>query len=307
DKTGTLTGGRLEVTDVEPLGDATPAEMLSLAASVEARSEHPIGRAIAARHGVTAAVSEFRAHPGRGVTAMVEGRRVAIGTADFLAETGLAPEARAEAMRRLEPLERSGRTVVMVAWGARVVGLIGLADRPRPEAASVLRRLREDGVRHQVLLTGDQPFAAAAVGAEMGVDEVRDSLRPEDKVDAVRELGEEHGTVAMVGDGVNDAPALAAAQVGIAMGGAGSPASIATADVVLMGDDLGMLPYARRLTRTARRLVRVNIGLALGLKALLAVGAVTGHVSLIVAVLVGDMGATIAVVLNAMRLARVTY
>jgi len=306
DKTGTLTAGRLEVTDVEPLGDASSNEMLSLAASVEARSEHPIGRAIAARHAAPVAVSEFRAHPGRGVTAMVDDRQVAIGTADFLHEIGLSPEARAEATQRMAPLERAGRTVVMVAWGARVIGLIGLSDRPRPEAAPVLRRLREDGIRHQVLLTGDQPFAAAAVGTEMGVDEVRDSLRPEDKVEAVRELGERHGTVAMVGDGVNDAPALAAAHVGIAMGGAGSPATIETADVVLMGDDLGMLPYARRLTRTARRLVRVNIGLALGLKALLALGAVTGHVSLIVAVLVGDMGATIAVVLNAMRLARVT-
>lgn len=306
DKTGTLTGGRLAVTDVVPIGDVSSDEMLSLAASVEARSEHPIGRAIAARNGSTAAVSEFRAHPGRGVTAMVDDKQVAIGTADFLREIGLSSEARAEATQRREPLERAGRTVVMVAWDARVIGLIGLSDRPRPEAASVLRRLREDGVRHQILLTGDQPFAAADVGKEMGVDEVRDSLRPEDKVEAVRELGERHGTVAMVGDGVNDAPALAAAHVGIAMGGAGSPATIETADVVLMADDLAMLPYARRLTRTARRLVRVNIGLALGLKALLAVGAVTGHVSLIVAVVVGDMGATIAVVLNAMRLARVT-
>jgi len=305
DKTGTLTGGRLEVADVESLDDASSDEVLSLAASVEARSEHPIGRAIAARRAASVAVSDFRAHPGRGVTATVDDRRIAIGTADFLHEIGVPPEARAEAVRRMQPLERGGRTVVMVARGARVIGLIGLSDRPRPEAASVLRRLREDGVRHQVLLTGDQPFAAADVGAEMGVDEVRDSLRPEDKVDAVRELGAKHGTVAMVGDGVNDAPALAAAHVGIAMGGAGSPATIETADVVLMGDDLGMLPYARRLTRTARRLVRVNIGLALGLKALLALGAVSGHVSLIVAVLVGDMGATIAVVLNAMRLARV--
>ncbi|HSM09218.1 MAG TPA: cation-translocating P-type ATPase [Gemmatimonadota bacterium] len=306
DKTGTLTGGRLGVTDVEPLGEASSDELLVLAASVEERSEHPIGRALARRHPERAAVSEFRAHPGRGVTAIVDGRKVAIGTADFLRDIGLAPEALAEAVRRMEPLERGGRTVVMVAREGRVIGLIGLSDRPRPQAASVLRRLREDGVRHQVLLTGDQPFAAADVGAEMGVDEVRDSLRPEDKVDAVRELGERYGTVAMVGDGVNDAPALAAAHVGIAMGGAGSPATIETADVVLMGDDLGMLPYARRLTRMARRLVRVNIGLALGLKTLLALGAVTGHVSLIVAVLVGDMGATIAVVLNAMRLARVT-
>ena len=170
----------------------------------------------------------------------------------------------------------------------------------------MLRRLRADGVHHQVLLTGDQPYAAAAVGDEMGVDEVRHSLRPEQKVEAVRAIGREHRAVAMVGDGVNDAPSLAAADVGIAMGGAGSPATMQTADVVLMADDLNMLPYARRLARSARRTVRANIGLALGLKSLLALGAVTGNVSLIVAVLVGDMGATIAIVLNAMRLARVT-
>jgi len=306
DKTGTLTEGRLEVTDIVPLGDAVSEEMLSLAAAVEARSEHPIGRAIARHHETPLAVSAFLAHPGRGVTAMVGGRRIAVGTADLLSEIEVPAEARAEAVQRMEPLERGGRTVVLVAAGPRVIGLIGLADRHRPGAASVLRSLREEGIHHQVLLTGDQPFAAAAVGAEMGVDEVRHSLRPEAKVEAVRELGQRHRTVAMVGDGVNDAPALAAAHVGIAMGGAGSPATIETADIVLMSDDLGMLPYARRLTRTARRLVRVNIGLALGLKALLALGAVTGHVSLITAVLVGDMGATIAVVLNAMRLSRVT-
>jgi Cd2+/Zn2+-exporting ATPase len=306
DKTGTLTEGRLAVTDIVPLGDAASEEMLSLAAAVEARSEHPIGRAIARHHESPLVVSAFLAHPGRGVTAMVGGRRIAVGTADLLREIEVPAEARAEAVQRMESLERGGRTVVLVAAGPRVIGLIGLADRPRPGAASVLRSLREEGIHHQVLLTGDQPFAAAAIGAEMGLDEVRHSLRPAAKVEAVRELGRRHRTVAMVGDGVNDAPALAAAHVGIAMGGAGSPATIETADIVLMSDDLGMLPYARRLTRTARRLVRVNIGLALGLKALLALGAVTGHVSLITAVLVGDMGATIAVVLNAMRLSRVT-
>jgi Cd2+/Zn2+-exporting ATPase len=324
DKTGTLTSGWLEVTDVVPLGDMTSERLLALAAAIEARSEHPIGRAIARRHGTfpgngtrgieidggfegggAMTVSEFRAHPGRGVAATVDGQRIGVGTDGFLAEMALTAEARVEAVRHMEPLEHRGRTVVLVAAGPQVIGLIGLADRSRPEAASVLRSLRDEGIHHQVLLTGDQAFTAAAIGAEMGVDEVRHSLRPEDKVEAVRELGERHDTVAMVGDGVNDAPALAAADVGIAMGGAGSAATIETADVVLMSDDLGMLPYARRLTRTARRLVRVNIGLALGLKALLALGAVTGHVSLIVAVLVGDMGATIAVVLNAMRLARV--
>ena len=311
DKTGTLTLGRLEVTDVVPMDGAVMDEVLELAAAVEARSEHPIGQAIVRRRAERAVapladVRDFRAYPGKGVSARVDGRDVVVGTPDLLRELGISAGSLETASKLLRPLEESGRTGVVVATGDRVVGLIGLADRIRPEAASVLARLRDEGVHHQVLLTGDQPFTARAVGQEMGVDVVCHSLKPEQKVDAVRALGDVHRSVAMLGDGVNDAPSLAAANVGIAMGGAGSPATVETADVVLMADDLNMLPYARRLARKARRLVRVNIGLALGLKALLALGAVTGHVSLIAAVLVGDMGATIAVVLNAMRLARVT-
>lgn len=311
DKTGTLTLGRLEVTDIVPLDGAAMDEVIELAANVEARSEHPIGRAIVRRRDERAvaaletAVSDFRSYPGRGVSARVNGHDAVVGTPQLLRELGAGPESLERASRLLRPLEEAGRTGVLVASGDRVAGLIGLADRVRPEAGLVLARLRSEGVHHQVLLTGDQPFAARAVGEEMGVDEVRHSLQPEQKVEAVRALGETHRYVAMVGDGVNDAPSLAAADVGIAMGGAGSPATVETADIVLMADDLNMLPYARRLARKARRLVRMNIGLALGLKALLALGAVTGHVSLIAAVLVGDMGATIAVVLNAMRLARV--
>ncbi len=330
DKTGTLTLGRLEVTDVVPVNGAAMDEVVELAAAVEARSEHPIGQAIVRRRderavaaleaesqaggereasaapaGAPSAVSDFRAHPGKGVSARVDGHHVVVGTLELLRELGTSAESLETASHLLRPLEELGRTGVLVASGYRVTGLIGLADRVRPEAGRVLARLRGEGVHHQVLLTGDQPYAARAVGEEMGVDEVRHSLQPEHKVDAVRDLRDEHRVVAMVGDGVNDAPSLAAADVGIAMGGAGSPATVETADIVLMADDLNMLPYARRLARKARRLVRVNIGLALGLKALLALGAVTGHVSLIVAVLVGDMGATIAVVLNAMRLARV--
>ncbi|MFW6084020.1 MAG: heavy metal translocating P-type ATPase, partial [Gemmatimonadota bacterium] len=331
DKTGTLTLGRLEVTDVVPVDGVAADEVIELAAAVEARSEHPIGRAIVRRRDerivaalataervsgerpggeptaaeAAATVSDFRAHPGEGVSARVDGHDVVVETPELLRELGISSASLETASRMLEPLEESGRTGVLVASGDRVAGLIGLADRVRPEARTVLELLRSEGVHHQVLLTGDQPFAARAVGEEMGVDEVRHSLKPEQKVEAVRALVRGHSAVAMVGDGVNDAPSLAAADVGIAMGGAGSPATVETADIVLMADDLNMLPYARRLARKARRLVRVNIGLALGLKALLAVGAVTGQVSLIVAVLVGDMGATIAVVLNAMLLARV--
>ncbi|MEE9575925.1 MAG: cation-translocating P-type ATPase [Gemmatimonadota bacterium] len=305
DKTGTLTYGRLEVTDVVPLSGGSEEGLLRLAAAVEARSEHPIARAIVTRAGRaavggapgdTADVTDFRARPGRGVVARVHGAEVRVGTLEMF--PGLP------APGRMSELEREGKTVVLVGRDGEVAALIALADALRPEAPEVLRQLRRQGIHEQVMLTGDHEWVARAIGDRLGIDRVLASLLPEEKVDAVRKLVADHRGVAMVGDGVNDAPALAASSVGIAMGGAGSPAAIETADIALMADDLHMLPYSRRISRLARRLVRFNIGLALGLKLVLAVGAVGGVVSLLVAVLVGDMGASLAVTLNAMRLAR---
>lgn len=308
DKTGTLTLGRLEVTDVVPLGHTSEGELIRLAAALERRSEHPIAEAIVRHASVVAGsgdegldVDGFLAHAGRGISATVDGAEVAVGTIDLLG----AAVSGEEFQDRFDALERAGRTVVGVSREGTPLGLIALADAIRPEAAIVLARLRDEGVHHQILLTGDQPFAARAIGEAVGVDEIHAELKPEDKVRAVEEIVRLYESAAMLGDGVNDAPALAAANVGIAMGGAGSPATIETADIALMADDLNMLPYARRVSQLARRLVRFNIALALGLKALLAIGAVGGYVSLIVAVLVGDMGASIAVTLNATRLARV--
>jgi Zn2+/Cd2+-exporting ATPase len=169
---------------------------------------------------------------------------------------------------------------------------------------AVIRALHRAGIRPITMLTGDAAAAATLVGKQVGVDQVRPRLLPEEKVYAIQELREQHRTVGMVGDGVNDAPALAEASVGIVMGGAGSPASIETADIALMADDLTRLPYAIRLARTARRTIRFNISLAIGLKLVLAVGAIAGFVSLAVAVLIGDMGGSLAVTLNALRIAR---
>lgn len=311
DKTGTLTFGRLTVTDVESTGSAAAEEVLSLAAAVEARSEHPIGRAIVTRaeeagasqhEGSEQNVAEFTARPGRGVVAQVDGSDVIVGTVELFEEEEWPVWSPQEASR-LEALENEGKTVVAVGRDRKLAGLIALADEIRPEAASVLGRLREMGIHEQLILTGDHERVAVAVGQQVGIDRVMASLLPEEKVAAVKELSSRHKGTAMLGDGVNDAPALTAATVGLAMGGAGSPATIETADVTLMADDLNMLPYAVQISRLARRLVRFNIALALGLKLLLAVGAVTGAVSLLVAVLVGDMGASLAVTLNAMRLA----
>ena len=310
DKTGTLTLGHLTVTDVVPLGAQDRETLIELVAAVERGSEHPIAKAIVRhaeerggrRHGPTP--EAFRAHPGRGVSAQVEGDPVVIGTLDLL-EMTMAGTLDDEGRRQFDALEQAGKTVVVAARGGQVIGLVALSDTLRPEAADVLARLRADGVHHQIVLTGDQSYAAQAVGAAVGADAILAELTPAEKADAIRRIRSAHEGVAMLGDGVNDAPALAAADVGIAMGGAGSPATIETADIALMADDLTMLPYARRLSHLARSLVRFNIGLALALKATLALGAVGGFVSLLVAVLVGDLGASLAVTLNAMRLARV--
>jgi Cd2+/Zn2+-exporting ATPase len=184
-------------------------------------------------------------------------------------------------------------------------GILVLEDEVRPTAQGTIERLHRLGIRPIVMLTGDTTAAAWAMARATGVDEVRSKLLPEEKVAAVQELKVLWGSVAMLGDGVNDAPALAEATVGLAMGAAGSPATIEAADVALMGDDLTRLPYVIRLARRTRRTIRANIGLALGLKAALAVGAVTGVVSLAVAVLVGDLGASLVVTLNALALAKV--
>jgi Cd2+/Zn2+-exporting ATPase len=298
DKTGTLTEGRLEVVDVRAADGWAPSEVLALAAAAEARSEHPIAGAIVAAGpaaGPIRSADGFRAFAGRGVTARVEGTEVRVGTAALF--EGAVPQ--------MADLERRGLTVVYVGAGPGIVGAIALRDRIRPESAAVVQRLRDLGFHARFLLTGDQEPVARSVGEVLGITEVRARLLPEQKIDMVRELRERHGAVVMVGDGVNDAPALAEASVGVAMGAAGSPATIETADVALMADDLRMLPYAVQLARRARHVVRFNIAFAVGIKVLLAAGAVLGVVNLLTAVLVGDMGASLLVTLNAWRLGHV--
>jgi Cd2+/Zn2+-exporting ATPase len=208
-------------------------------------------------------------------------------------------------------LRREGQTVVLLArkeadGASRPIALLALDDGPRPGLAGLTRDLRASGIDRIVVLSGDHEAAVQVVGRAIGADDVRAGLQPAEKVDAVRELEASHGALAMVGDGVNDAPALAAASVGIALGAAASDAALETADVALMGDDLGRLPYLVRLARKSRKVIRQNIIAAIVIKTILAVGVPLGFVSLIVAVLVGDMGASLAVTANALRLARVS-
>jgi len=304
DKTGTLTHGRPEVANVIPLNGVVPAQILSLAAALEARSEHPIARAIvehADRSGAswTAGVS-FQALPGRGAEARVGDTSVLVGNHRLFEERGLcSPDIDA----RLLQLGQEGRTAVLVASQGLAIGIIGVADRTRETARQTVAELRRQGIQRVVLLTGDNEETARAIAAGIGADEYRAELLPADKVAAIADLRRLYGTVAMVGDGVNDAPALAAADVGVAMGAAGSDAALETADVALMSDDLLKLPYLLRLGRRTRRSIQVNVGIALGLKALFLVLAVAGAATLWMAV-VADMGASLLVLGNGLRLLR---
>jgi Cd2+/Zn2+-exporting ATPase len=304
DKTGTLTPGRLRVTQVVPLSGGSADELLATAAAIEAHSEHPIGRAIvrqARRAGVALLPTRaFRALPGRGAEAQVDGVRALVGNHRLFEERQLCTDV---LHGQLEALAQEGQTPVIVATGGETVGVVGVGDEVRDTAASTVASLRREGVSHVVMLTGDGRATAMALAGQVGVDETRADLLPEHKVDAIGELRERHGPVAMVGDGVNDAPALAAADVGIAMGVAGSDASLETADVALMADDLAKVPFAIRLGRVTLRNVKTNITVALGLKAAFLVLAVAGEATLWMAV-VADMGASLLVVANGLRLLR---
>jgi len=203
-------------------------------------------------------------------------------------------------------LQREGKTVVLVGTEDELEGVIAIADTVRPESAWAVERLKKAGIERVVMLTGDNERTANAIGQQVGVDEVRADLLPEEKVDAVRELREAHeGGVAMVGDGINDAPALATASVGVAMGAAGTDAALETADIALMADELSRLPYLYDLSTAASGVIRQNIWSSLGVKLLLGVGAPLGYVSVLMAIVIGDMGMSLGVTGNAMRLASV--
>jgi Cd2+/Zn2+-exporting ATPase len=304
DKTGTLTLGDVRVNAVAGAPGQSDAEVLRLALAVEQRSEHPVARAIVAAardRGVSAEPAEgVRALPGLGVEGTVGVDHVTCGTARLVAERGWMT---AEAGAAVDAMLERGLSPVLVMRGAVWVGLVGLSDEAREPAVRVVSALRESGVSHVAMLTGDHERAARAVASSLGVTDVRAGLLPADKVDAIRALRAEAGAVAMVGDGINDAPALAAADVGIVMGAMGSDAAIATADIALMTDDLSKLPYALRLSRATLANIRTNVAIALGLKAAFVVLAVMGVATLWMAVL-ADTGASAIVVANALRLRR---
>jgi Cd2+/Zn2+-exporting ATPase len=302
DKTGTLTRGRPAVTDIIEIGDCEQTQALALAAAVELGSSHPLAAAIVAeaqaRQCEISPATDIEQIPGKGMIARVNGQSVHVGHLDLLsAEHSDLPRVR----QIVSDLASRGRTTVLVVLDGTPLAVIGLADRPRDNAADTIRRLKALGIAHTIMLTGDSSGVAAAIAAQVGVDEFHGDLLPGDKVTQMRELQEKYGAVAMVGDGVNDAPAMATATVGVAMGGAGTDVAIETADVALMADDLARLPDAIGLSRFSRRIIRQNLVIALGVIAILAPIAALGYAYLGVAVLFHE-GSTVLVVLNAMRL-----
>jgi len=306
DKTGTLTEGRPVVAETVVLSDRPAEHVLALAAALESHSNHPLAAAVvaAAGGGPLPAVVDLAETPGRGVSATVDGIRLSVGSVSFAGERGAASSA---LTTTAEELEQQGLTVLAVVAGegadAVVLGLLGIADAVRPESAAAMAALRAAGVKHIVMLTGDNPLAAARVAAEAGITEYRARLLPEDKTAAVAELKERFGVVAMVGDGVNDAPALAAADIGIAMGAAGSHTAIETADVALMRDDLSALPGFLDLGTRTMANIRQNVALSLAVKAVVLVLAFAGYASLWMAVF-ADTGVALLVIANGLRLLR---
>jgi Cd2+/Zn2+-exporting ATPase len=302
DKTGTLTRGEPEVVDVIPLNGHTDVELLQRVAWMETRSDHPLARAIVnyahARGIEPTAVEDFQIVQGKGATARIGDTQYWIGSHRYLEERG---QETPEIHNRLDSLASAGRSVVVVGNERHVCGLITIADAVRPESRSVIEALRRAGISHVVMLTGDNAATARAIAEQTGIDEVRAELLPADKVSAVEELVKSYTYVAMIGDGVNDAPAMARATLGIAMGAAGSDAAIETADIALMSDDLSKLPWLMAHSKRTLAIVRQNILLSLSVKAVFVVATFAGFASLWAAI-AADMGVSLLVIGNALRL-----
>lgn len=304
DKTGTLTVGKPTVVEVVPLSEHTEQELLERVAALEAHSTHPLAHAILAyakAKGVSVPTAdEFRNLPGKGASGRVAGTVYWVGSHRYLEERG---QETPDVHKRLEALSNSGKAVVVVGNDRHVCGFIALADTVRPEAKQAVADLRAAGIEHVVMLTGDNRGTADAIAKETGVDEVHAELLPGDKVTKVEELVAKYGAVAMIGDGVNDAPAMGRATVALAMGAIGTDAAIETADIALMSDDLAKLPWLVRHSRRAVGVIRQNIIFAIAVKAVFVVLTLAGYSSMWAAV-AADSGATLLVVANALRLLR---
>ncbi|HMM23032.1 MAG TPA: heavy metal translocating P-type ATPase [Selenomonadales bacterium] len=302
DKTGTLTEGRAKITDIMPFAGQSEDDLLRLTAALETLSEHPLAKAIVqaakAKGLELPAASRLQAIPGVGVHGLVNDEEFRIGNLDCIEDKALAVERN----ELIQQLKNQGKTIIFVESQGRLQGILAVQDILRPQAKEAVQALRRMGIK-VAMLTGDNRATARALGWQAGVDEVYAELFPEQKVEIVRQLAAQYGKVAMVGDGVNDAPALAASSVGIAMGAAGTDVALETANVVLMADDIGKVSYAISLGRRTKRIVKQNIAFALGVVCILVAGTFLGDVNLPSGV-IGHEGSTILVILNGLRLLR---
>jgi len=315
DKTGTLTHGKPQVTDVIALNGKSRDEILQLAASLDAPSEHPVASAIIAawtghhetgkedravlKSGALLEVENFHSITGRGVQGEIKGQQYFIGN-HRLAEENKVCGPHVEAV--LDRLEAEGKTTVVLSTDKESLAVLGVADTLRETSIEAIKQMHDLGVR-TVMLTGDNQKTAQAIAAKVGIDDARGDLLPEDKLAAIGVLLGKHGSVGMVGDGINDAPALAKATVGFAMGAAGTDTAIETADVALMEDDLRKLPLFLKLSRQTSQVLAQNITLAIGIKVIFFALALSGHATLWIAVF-ADMGASLLLVFNGLRLLR---
>lgn len=304
DKTGTLTEGKPVVTDVVSLSDMDTGKILAVSRAIESYSQHPLASAIVRKAEETGAGSvqaaDFQSITGKGAKASVGNDVYYIGSPILFDELLSVPD---RVSRQVKDLQKQGKTVMLLGTGQEIKGLVAVADQLRKSSASIIQKLHKLGIEKTVMLTGDNEATGRAIGRQLGLSETRAELLPEDKLDYIRTLRGQSGNVAMVGDGVNDAPALAAATVGIAMGGAGTDAALETADVALMADDLEKLPYTIALSRKTLAIIKQNISFAILVKIAALLLVVPGWLTLWLAIF-ADMGATLIVVANSLRLLR---
>lgn len=302
DKTGTLTEGKPEVTDIVTFADKSETEMVSIATAIEEYSQHPLASAIKRKairlQAIEYQAENFISYTGKGAKATIQGEEYFIGNPALFSEMLTIDN---EAQDRINQLQIEGKTVMLLGTNHELLGLIAVADQIRKSSKSIIQKLHKLGIKQTVMLTGDNQSTGVAIGSSLGLSEVKAELLPEDKLTVINGLKAKHGHVAMVGDGINDAPALATANVGIAMGGAGTDVALETADIALMADDLEKLPYMISLSRKTLTIIKQNISFALALKVLALLLVIPGWLTLWIAIF-ADMGATLIVVLNSMRL-----
>ncbi len=297
DKTGTLTEGKPKLTDVESFGSIDKKELLEIAIAVEELSDHPLAKAVV-RDGMEDA-DDLEAVQGKGIKANYQGNSIYIGNLELFEDIDKGvPD---DVSEKVRALEGEGKTTMLIKRGNEFIGMLGLMDTPREKAKETLAQLKEIGIKKMIMLTGDNQKVADAVAEEIGLTEARGSLLPEEKVEAIKKLAEQENKLAMIGDGVNDAPAMANSTVGIAMGAAGSDVALETADIALMADKLETLPFAIGLSRKAKAIIKQNLWVSLGVVALLIPATIMSWASIGIAVAIHE-GSTLVVVVNALRL-----